>query len=375
MSGFLGSLVRNLLGFSDTGISVPPMDSTFKPNNRLDRADRLARIDGLDDLAPTPEGLVCSGGDRLHLVRPGGALGAGMVEPSEIERLDGTITFLAAAPDGRLALATEEGGVRVGRPGAWTAIDLPREQARCVTAGRFLPDGHLALCVGSTRNPASEWKRDLMQHGASGCVLTVAPDGGEVRLLAEGLAFPHGVAPFGPGGLAVSESWRHRVLAIGGEGGARVLLSDLPAYPARLDEADDGGFWLALFAPRRQLFEMILIEDDYRREMMATIAPSEWVAPDLRQTDDPEQPLLQGTVRQMGILKPWAPSRSYGLVVRCDPAMAPVESWHSRADGTMHGITSVRASGGAVHAVSKGAGVLLRLNDVGTAPAVRGEEG
>ena len=100
---------------------------------------------------------------------PGAPSAPAWPETIEIDRLDGTITFLAAAPDGRLALATEEGGVRIGRPGAWHDIDLPREQARCVTAGRFLPDGRLALCVGSTRNPASQWKRDLMQHGASGC--------------------------------------------------------------------------------------------------------------------------------------------------------------------------------------------------------------
>lgn len=368
MSGFVGSLFRNLLGFSDTGISVPPMDSMFKPNSRLDRAERLARIDGLDDLAPTPDGLVCSGGDGLYAVRPG----SGAAEVRELDRLDGAITFLAAAPDGRLALATEEGGVRIGRPGAWESLDLPPEQARCVTAGRFLADGTLALCIGSIRNPASEWKRDLMQHGASGCVLAVDPGDRSVRTLADGLAFPYGAASFGADGLAVSECWRHRVVEIGGGGraigdrGLRTLLSDLPAYPARLAAAEDGGFRLALFAPRRQLFEMILSEDEYRLEMMETIDPSEWVGPDLRHTNGPDQPLLQGSVRQMGILKPWAPSGSYGLAVRCDHAMAPLESWHSRADGTMHGITSVCTIGGATYAASKGAGMLLRLDDATT---------
>ena len=42
----------------------------------------------------------------------------------------------------------------------------------------------------------------------------------------------------------------------------------------------------------------------------------------------------------MGIHKPWAPSRSYGLVVRLDAAMRPVASFHSRANGHRHGVTS-----------------------------------
>jgi hypothetical protein len=45
-------------------------------------------------------------------------------------------------------------------------------------------------------------------------------------------------------------------------------------------------------------------------------------------------------VRQMGVLKPWAPARSYGLVIRLDVSFQPVASFHSRADGVRHGVTS-----------------------------------
>jgi hypothetical protein len=54
----------------------------------------------------------------------------------------------------------------------------------------------------------------------------------------------------------------HRILAF--ETAAmsvpRPLLSDLPAYPGRIAPAPDGGFWLALFAPRNQLVEFVLRE-------------------------------------------------------------------------------------------------------------------
>ena len=53
-----------------------------------------------------------------------------------------------------------------------------------------------------------------------------------------------------------------------------------------------------------------------------------------------------GGLKQLGILKPWAPTRSYGLVVRRDAEGEPRASFHSRADGRRHGITScVEADG------------------------------
>jgi hypothetical protein len=95
--------------------------------------------------------------------------------------------------------------------------------------------------------------------------------------------------------------------------------------------------------------------------MMATIDPDEWIGPELAGSAKPDQPLSQGSIRQMGVLKPWAPSRSYGLVARCDDKGLLRESWHSRADGSMHGITSICEYGDRVYATSRGSGTLLRL--------------
>ena len=38
------------------------------------------------------------------------------------------------------------------------------------------------------------------------------------------------------------------------------MLDELPGYPARLSPAQDGGFWLAVFAGRTQLIEFVLRE-------------------------------------------------------------------------------------------------------------------
>ncbi|MFA6157511.1 SMP-30/gluconolactonase/LRE family protein [Mesorhizobium sp.] len=365
----LGAFVRGLFPAGDAGISVPAMDGIFKPNNRLEEAERLLSLSAIDNLAVTPGGLLCSAGTRLFRIEPHGATATAV----EIAGFSAPVTFVASAADGRLAVGVEGDGIHIGQPGAWRRIDPRGVNGSCLTAGAFASDGTLFVCVGSREHPARDWKRDLMEGGASGEVFAVGPTDGSCRVVASGLAFPNGVALLGDGRLAISESWRHRIVTIDPKSAARpvAILEDLPAYPSRLSPASGGGLWMALFAPRRQLFELVLREDDYRREMMATIDPDEWIGPELAGSARPDQPLSQGSVRQMGVLKPWAPSRSYGLVARCDRNGVPRESWHSRADGSMHGITSVCEQGGDVYATSRGSGTLLRLaaaaNDGGSA--------
>ncbi|MGH6893928.1 MAG: hypothetical protein ACREEP_16915, partial [Dongiaceae bacterium] len=67
-------------------------------------------------------------------------------------------------------------------------------------------------------------------------------------------------------------------------------------------------------------------------------------------------------VKTMGIHKPWSPTRSYGLVVRLDVDLRPVVSFHSRAGGRRHGITSVIEADGRVLAASKGGNAVLQID-------------
>lgn len=351
------SLLHRLFGRDDEdGARVPAMDGVFKPNALLDGARRLLALPGVDDLAVSGEVLLATSGDTLHRIDPV----TGTAEA--VRRFDGQLTMVAAAPGTTIAVGIEGHGVMVGTlAGAWTTLDLPSPDRGCVVDGVFRDEDELILAIGSTVHRRSDWKRDLMSHGASGRVLSCRLPDGPPQVLADELAFPHGVAVAG-GRLVVAESWRHRLVGL--PGGTR-LLEDLPAYPARLAPAGDGGLWLALFAPRRQLTEFVLREDDYRHAMMATIPQEAWIGPDFGDGGGLTEPLQSGSVRQMGIMKPWAPSRSYGLVVRLDRDLQPVATFHSRADGGVHGITAVAELGGRLFAASRGAGVIVAL-DAGT---------
>jgi hypothetical protein len=357
--------ISAFLGRGDEdALSVPPMDGVYKPNNRLDTAERILELPAIDNLAASPAGLHCSSGNslfRIDLQTRTSAL---------LRQFDGPITMLAASPAGDIAAAVEGTGVKlIKATGEQRQLDLPREYTSCITAGLFDGEDTLLLAVGSRQHPMSDWKRDLMSHGATGLVIRHSIATGRTEIVEAGLAFPYGLARLKDGTIAVTESWRHQIVRAASGRQPRPLLGELPAYPARLAPAPDGGHWLALFAPRRQLTELVLSEDDYRMEMMATIPPDAWIGPDFADSGNEEQPLQSGSVRQMGIMKPWAPSRSYGMVVRLDADMSPIASYHSRADGRMHGIASVAELDGFLYAASRGAGTLLRLDlSAGTRP-------
>jgi hypothetical protein len=204
-----------------------------------------------------------------------------------------------------------------------------------------------------------------MEVGAGGQgtgSVVLLPRSGAPRVIADQLRWPFGALPVN-GHIVVSESWAHRLLLLDPHGSSppRPVLFDLPGYPARLAAASDGAAWLTVFAPRSQLIEFVLREDGYRRRMMSEIDPDYWIAPALANGRSFLEPIQGGALKQMGVLKPWAPSRSYGLIVKLDNDFEPTLSLHSRADGSRHGTTSVLEHSQTLFVASKGGDVVLSI--------------
>jgi hypothetical protein len=328
--------------FRGKAITIPPLDGAFRPDTRLDDLPVHAGL-------PAPDNLVWSEGRLLA------STGAMVVAPGRTDRpvaeFPAEITAMAVAPDGRLAVATDDGRLSLG------GGDLPLPGGvSCVTALAFGPDGALWLANGSARHPASGWVPDLMEKGASGSVWRWAAGSGFTEV-ARGLGWPCGVLP-DASGVVVAESWRHRLIRLE-SGRITPVLSGLPAYPARLVRAADGGVWLALFAPRTRLVEFVLQEHAYRRDMMAEVPREFWIAPALASGHRFLEPLQCGGIRAMGIHKAWSPSRSWGLVAKLDARLHPVESLHSRANGRRHGVTSVLDTPEGLFIASKGGDAVL----------------
>ena len=139
------------------------------------------------------------------------------------------------------------------------------------------------------------------------------------------------------------------------------MLDNLPVYPSRLSPAAGGGYWLTAFVARSQLVEFVLREPAYRRRMMAEIDPEYWIAPRLRSGLSFKEPMQGAHIKTMGVVKPWAPPRSYGLVIRLDASGAPLYSLHSRVDGDNHGVVAAVECDGDLYHDRQGPGPDLAL--------------
>ena len=329
--------------FRGRAITIPPLDGALRPNTALDEAEVLVGVPAPDNLVWSEGRLLCSTGAELLALTPEGRM--------PVAEFPAEVTAVAAAPGGRLAVATDDGklseaGHDLGLPGG----------IGCITALAYGPDGALWLANGSARHPTSAWVVDLMEKGATGSIWRRAP-GGSFETVADGLAWPYGLLP-DAAGVTASEAWRHRLIRLEG-GKATPVLRHLPGYPARLAPAPDGGAWLSVFAPRTRLIEFVLMERHYRYDMMAEVPRAYWIAPALSSGKSFLEPLQCGGIRMMGVHKAWSPSRSYGLVVRLGPDMAPLASYHSRANGRRHGVTSAVEAGGRLYMASKGGDAVL----------------
>ena len=349
---------RMLGGRGTDSITVPVMDGPLKPNNYLERMPRWAAVADADNAVATPDAVLLSSGHSLLRFTADGS-------HEVIKRFEASISCLAVSPAGAIAVGLDNCGVRIvdGKHGSALIERIGATALNCPTAALFLDEDTLIVANGSSEFPAGQWQHDLLNRGASGTIFRIELPSGTGQALASRLQFPAGLCRGGRGEIVVAEAWAHRLVMISAErlGATIPILDDLPAYPGRLCPAASGGFWLSCFATRSQLQEFVLREHRFRREMIAEISPEFWIAPALSSGRSFKEPLQAGGIIHLGIHKPWAPTRSYGLVIRLDDALQPIWSAHSRADGKRHGITSVAEFDGRLIATAKGNGDIVAL--------------
>ncbi|MBT3372815.1 MAG: SMP-30/gluconolactonase/LRE family protein [Rhodospirillaceae bacterium] len=342
--------------------AIPMMDGPLRPNGALDECTVLGdspQMSQPDDLTFTSDGtLLASSGNKVF--RADGEVAA---------QFDGLVTGIAALANGGLAACVDGIGVVLDNGQRLESVD--GSPLSCLTAVLAGPDNVLFIAQGSSKHNAPDWVRDLMEKNASGRVIRWDLNTDTAETLIDDLAYPYGLALDHDGkSLLVTESWSHVLFKLplnvpAGQGRREIVIPNMPGYPARITSSDDGGYWMCLFAMRTEMLEFVLEEDAYREQMMKTVDPAYWVRPTLRADRHFLEPLQGGGFRVLGIIKPWAPPRSYGLVVQLDEDYEVVRSLHSRADGRRHGVTGIAAYGGLVAAAVKGDDKIIRIVEEG----------
>lgn len=348
----------SFLGRGTASITVPVLDGAFRPNDILEQARLVVELVDIDAIVAAGDRLIVSAGNAIHALEGGST--------KLVAGFDYSVTALAFHQN-EIFVALENGDLFV-IDGSTTPRKLEHLAGRftCPTA-LLVDDKEIVVAEGSSLNAPSAWSRDLLELNRSGRVVVVDRSTGASRVVAKDAAFPNGLTRDAQGEIVFSQSWRH-CLSRGGDVQQRAaILSGLPGFPSRLSPSSDGGHWLCIFGMRTQLLEFVLREHKFRQRMLATVSPDYWIAPALQSREHFLDPLQGGGAKQLGIKKPWAPPRSYGLLAKLDRNFQPEWSLHSRVGGVRHGITSACEWNGDLYVVSRGSRQVIAVNHIAVA--------
>ena len=354
--------------------AIPVLDGGFSPNERLDQAEqRGPHFDAPDALLLNRNGrLYVSAGNTVFVCASESA-----ESPQPFAQFSSNVGGLAWSNANELLVCVAGRGIcAVNATGKLTAclekVDgLP---ILCPTAVAVATDGTIFVSDGSQFNTPDQWLQDLMQRRpGSGRLIVCESDLSNPRVLADRLSWPSGVAvSHDDQDVLVAQAWKHCLTAFRRSGGpSRSLVKNFPGYPARIVRGANRDYWLAFFALRTQLTEFVLRERGFRERMMKTVPPQLWIGPSLGGSFDYREPNQIGRIKKLGIQKPWAPPRSYGLVARLDENGQTIQSLHSRASGKLHGITSIQDLNGRILLASKGHGKLAEISTSADSDGIR----
>lgn len=328
-----------------------PLEGVLGPNSRLDEAPSLPMQEP-DALAVAADGrlLISAGSSVWSLDRWG-------EKPQLHLSSSRRVTALAASAGGSIALGLDTGEVHVylkgGQQPAWT-IAAPSNHGAAVDC-LFLDEEELAVVrsgYASLREALAMSPWDAARQGT----ISQHSKGGTSRIVADNLAGPMGICRDEAGNLMITEMDAARVI----EPGGRVRRAGYPAYLGRLRKTTEG-FLLACLSRRDPLIEFLRTEWDFVEDMKKTIDPQHWISPRANPEFSHDVPIELGATRLFGEIKPWAPSFSYGLLIKLDKDLMPDGSAQSRANGRRHTISDAIVWNGEVIAVSQASGEILNL--------------
>lgn len=329
--------------------TIPLLERGLRPNDILDEAPLVADV-------PAHPGDATFVGQHLVVTAPSGITWVGSGPTVD---LDGSAGPVAALGDRALVAVDGRGLVAVDRSGSCEVVrddPLLRQNVSALTADER---GTVWACVASSRFAGTEWADALLAGDRTGSLVRV--DAGGATVVVDGLAWPAG-CEVGDGRVYVALSLEHRIewRAIDEPGSSHPLVGPLPGYPGAIRRRGDR-LVVAMPYLRNRMTELILSDGAVRDGMASSMPRETWLVPVPVSVGSVRDPLQFGQQRVMGVSKPWAPPRSYGLVIEVDSSGRVTQSWHSRHGGRRHGISGVAPAGERIVVVARGVGEVVEV--------------
>ena len=232
MIGAMRDFWNRFLGRGDATIAVPLFDGALKPNQKLEAAETILEC-------AAPEDLATDGHKSISLTGRGSVRLDGTAA-TEVRSFDRPISALAVLPNDGLAVALAGREVRIfSEPSAAKAYAVFATDLTAVNALAPGADGELiATRLRHARRravglgPVGTRAQRPRPRARSGNRIDEDADqrpGLRVRRTRDGRR------------VLVSESWLHRLVAVGRDGSTKIVLPHLPVYPSRLSQASGGG--------------------------------------------------------------------------------------------------------------------------------------
>lgn len=300
---------------------APALTGVLAPNHELKKAKLLGlgKVRGPEDVEVDKEGRVYAGTSDGKIIRVradetvedfatthGRPLGLRFDGHGNLVVCDAIKGLLSIDPQGKvtvLAARAEGGPLHV-------ADDLD-----------IASDGMMYFSDASTKYRLPDYPLDMLEARPYGRLLRYDPRTKKVTILLKGLYFANGVAlSQNEEFVLVNESFRYRITRYwlkGPKAGRRdTFVDNMPGFPDNLSSNRRGSFWVALFAARNTVADVI--------------HPYPW--------------MKNFIARFPQVL--WSKQPSYGLVLKLDETGKVVESLHDAEGRHLNTITSAKEVGG-----------------------------
>lgn len=252
----------------------PQLTGPYQQNSLLATTERLSVGDGF-----APEGVAVDSKNRIYAgfddgriirLQPDGTkpetfanthgrpLGMNFDGKGNLIVADANKGLLSIAPEGSVSVLTTE------------SDGLP---FRCTNVVDIAADGTIYFSDASYKYPLSNYKADLIEHGANGRLLSYNPDTKITSTLLRNLSFANGVA-VSPDQLfvLVVETGKYRIhrywLKGSKQGQSDIFIDNLPGFPDGLSSNRRDKFWLALVTPRDKTLDTLLPYPSLRKVIL-----------------------------------------------------------------------------------------------------------